>query len=417
MTTQPPLHKTNGLWRTIRSYRREFWILFGATLINATGSAFIIPFLTLYMRQRFDISMTLVGGILAAMAAVGVVSGLLVGILADRFGRKNLVVYGLGLAALVSLGMGLAVSPLMLAVLAVIYSFLYPTFGPNSPALQAMVADLTTPEQRAHAYSLMRLVANLGIAIGPAIAGFLSQSSYFLLFSIDAVTSLLFALCLFLFIGETKPELSPGEQPTRRFGYGLLLQDKPFLLLFICAVLVALVYVQMNSTLPVFVKEQQGLSAGDYGLMMSLNALLVVLLQLPVTRFTTRYAQTSMLALGAALFGIGFGLTALVTNLPLFALSVAIWTLGEMVYAPLLQAYAANNAPVDMRARYLGVIGLSWTIGLGMGPFLAGLLMDFSNAYFVWYGCAIIGVLMALVFLGMGQWQRRHMPLRASVQK
>lgn len=397
---RPALH---SLQLTLARYPREFWILFGATLVNATGLALMTPFLTLYMRVRFNLPMTSVGTILAAMAVVGVASGLLIGALADRFGRKRLVVLGLGLAAFTALGLGLTDSPLVLVVLIVFYSFLYPTFGPNSPPLQAMVADLVEPEERAQAFSLIRMIGNLGMAIGPAIAGFLSRSSYFSLFLVNAVASLLVLALMFLFIRETKPRASEKDEHAGQYGYGVLMRDKAFLFLFALGVVVAAVYTQMNSTLPVFVKEQKGLGEEQYGLIMSLNAGLVVLFQVPLTRWTSRYAQTAMLALGTWLFAIGFGMTAFVDSFPLFVLSVTIWSVGEMVYVPVLQAHVANHAPIDMRARYLGVIGLTWTFGMGLGPLLAGIIMDYGNPEYIWYGCFVIGSLAALVFLWMGR--------------
>jgi MFS family permease len=389
--------------QTIADYPREFWILFGGTLVNSAGSALIFPFFTLYMRQRFDIPMTTIGMLMAVMSGMGLVSGTLGGALSDHFGRKLLMVGGLTLAAMASFTMGLVDTAGAFIAVATFISLLFPLFGPAS---QAMIADLVEPGKRARAYGLIRVVANLGVAIGPAIGGFLAERSYFILFAGDAITSLIFAGIILFFIIETKPEVREEERAARGVGYGPLLRNTPFVLFCLVSVAVTAVYAQMNSTWPVFMKENYGILERQYGLMMSLNAAMVVLFQFPITEFTERHARTTMLALGAVLYAIGFGLVGFVSTAPLFALAIAIWTVGEMVHVPVSQAYAADIAPDDMRGRYMGVIGLTWGIGWGIGPFWAGLVMDRADPHYVWYGCLVIGLAAAIAFMRLGRRRR-----------
>jgi MFS family permease len=141
--------------------------------------------------------------------------------------------------------------------------------------------------------------------------------------------------------------------------------------------------------------------------MMSLNAAMVVLFQLPITSFTERYARTTMLALAAVLYGIGFGLVGFVSTALLFALAIAIWTVGEMVHVPVSQAYVADTAPEDMRGRYMGAAGLTWGVGWSLGPLLAGLMMDLGDPHYVWYGCLFFGLMAAVAFLWLGRWQSK----------
>jgi MFS family permease len=103
------------------------------------------------------------------------------------------------------------------------------------------------------------------------------------------------------------------------------------------------------------------------------------------------------------LYAVGFGLVGFVGTVPLFALAIAIWTVGEMVHVPVSQAYVADVAPEDMRGRYMGVSDLSWRIGFSLGPLLAGLLMDLANPHYVWYGCLIVGLAAAVAFLMLGR--------------
>jgi MFS family permease len=278
-----------------------------------------------------------------------------------------------------------------------------PVFGPAS---QAMISDLVEPGKRARAYGLIRVAFNLGVAIGPAIGGFLAERSYFILFASDAITSLIFAGIILFFIAETKPEVRRGDRAVPQTGYGPLLRDTPFVLFCLVSVAVTAIYAQMNSTWPVFMKENYGILERQYGLMMSLSAAMVVLFQFPITGFTERHARTTMLAWGTALYAIGFGLVGFVSTAPLFTLALAIWTVGEMVHVPVSQAYVADVAPEDMRGRYMGAAGLTWGMGWGIGPFLAGLVMDRADPHYVWYGCLVIGLAAAMAFLGLGQWRQ-----------
>jgi MFS family permease len=184
-----------------------------------------------------------------------------------------------------------------------------------------------------------------------------------------------------------------------------LLRDTPFLMFCLVSIALVVVYAQMNSTWPVYMKEGYGISERQYGLMMSLNAAMVVLFQLPIATFTERYARTTMLALAAVLYGIGFGVVGFVSTAFLFALAIAIWTVGEMVHVPVAQAYVADVAPEDMRGRYMGAAGLTWGMGMSLGPLLAGLMMDFGDSRYVWYGCLIVGMAAAVAFLRLGRWQ------------
>jgi MFS family permease len=387
---------------TISDFPPQFWILFGGMLVNAAGSSLIFPFFTLYVRQRFGVPMTTIGVAMTMMGVIGLVSGAVGGALADRFGRKTLMVGGLMLAAVSSFTMGLVDSLVAFVAVAIFINFIFPL---SRPAFEAVVADLVEPEKRARAYGLTRVAFNLGVAIGPAVGGFLAERSYFTLFVGDAITSLIFAFIILFFIAETKPQVAEEERAAHGAGYGPLLRDTPFLMFCLVSIAVVVIYAQMNSTWPVYMKENYGITERQYGLMMSLNAAMVVLFQFPITSFTERYARTTMLALAAVLYGVGFGLVGFVSTAAFFALAIAIWTVGEMVHVPVAQAYVADVAPEDMRGRYMGAAALTWGVGWSLGPLLAGLMMDFGDPHYVWYGCLIVGLAAAVAFLRLGRWQ------------
>ena len=409
---------------TVREYPRQFWVLFVSELINAAGAGLVFPFLSLYLSRHLNFSMTDVGMFFGLYAVISTVSQLAGGSLVDRIGRKPVMLFSMFGNAVAVLGFDLG-GPLMsvpgalrLAVIAVIITALGLTGAAFGPAVNAMVADLVESQKRSQAYGLLRVVQNLGIAIGPAIGGLIAtHSSYLLLFAISAVASTIYGIMIALFIHETLPKQAHDAQAAVEqggAGMGDVLRDRVFMLFTLLSLAIVISYSQMTTTLPVYLNRSFGVSEQWFGLLMSLNATMVVLFQFSITRFTSRYGRSVMMALGAAFYALGFGvfaegpLWALMGALPFFFLAQAILTMGEMIIVPVSQAFAADIAPQEMRGRYMGVFGLAYTAGFGLGPMLGGLVMDRLGGQYIWYAAFISCLLLALSFLAMsGQVKKR----------
>ena len=402
-----------------QEYPRQFWVLFFGALINALGNGLVFPFLSLYLTQQLKFSMTEVGLTFAAFAVLSVISQIVGGILTDRWGRKPVMlvsllggVVGTLLFASASL-LDMNIAWLRWGWVAVIILVMGLTSGAFNPAVNAMIADLVVPEKRPQAYSLLRVVQNLGISIGPAIGGFIAAISYSALFLVAAAASFIYSLILAVFVQETKPQLSQPAQAAATTqaadaGSRQILQDWVFLAFCGLIVISQIVYSQMNTTLPVYLNQSFGVTEQWYGLMMSLNAFMVVLFQFPLTHRTSRINKSIMMALGNGLYAIGFGLFGFVSALPLFFMAWAIWTVGEMLTAPVAQTMVADFAPEAMRGRYMGAFGVSFAIAYGIGPLLGGMMMDGIGGKYIWYAAILLNGLVALGFLAMRRvFQRR----------
>jgi len=396
--------------RTLSQYPRPFWVLFWGTLISSSGSALVFPFMTIYFRQRFEMSMTTIGLYLSANAFVGLLSGAVGGSLADRFGRRNVMAASLLMSTLIMVGWGFATALPVLLLLIVLKGLSGPIYGPAS---QAMVADLVEPEKRAEAYGLIRVIANLGVVIGPSIGGLLAARSYLILFICAAAASFIFFIITVTLLPETKPEGSSEETASSSMSYAPVFRDLPFMAMCAISIIAVLVYVQMNTTFPVYVKEQFGIPENRYGLLIALNAIMVVTMQFGITRWTNRYRRTSILALSAGLYAVGFGALALARNVWQFAICVAIWTIGEMTMIPVRSALVADMAPESMRGRYMAVNGATWGIGWMLGPLAAGLVSDSLGMVHVWTFAFILGALATVGFLALG----RVMPARTNTPR
>jgi MFS family permease len=276
------------------------------------------------------------------------------------------------------------------------------------PAAAALITDLTPAGERIPAFALNRLAINAGFAAGPAVAGLLAEHSFFLLFLGDALTSVAFGvICL-----VALPEGVRVRRKDERRGEAIrtMVHDRLFLFFLISSVLGAFVYFQSQTTFPLHVTAS-GLSEADYGLLISLNGLAIVLFELPLVAITQRFPYRPVLALGSVLVGLGFALNAFANDLPELAFTVLVWTLGEIVYAPVASAYVADIAPKHLRGRYQGAWGLTWGLAFVFAPALGAAIFAWSSDG-LWLTCGLLGLLAALLLLEPRSQPDRHASAR-----
>jgi MFS family permease len=310
-----------------------------------------------------------------------------------------MLLFGLVMSALSSVLMGVVNELTLFYLLALIVGILADLGG---PAQSALVADLLPEEQRAGGFGIMRVVANLAVTIGPVIGGFLAARSYLSLFITDAVSSIITAVILFFTLVETRKPKEGDESEetiTETFGgYFDVMRDVVLVWFLFASILMVLVYMQMNTTLAVYLRDAHGITPQGYGYILSLNAGMVVLLQFPITRWVNKYRPLLVMAVGTLLYAVGFAMYGFVSAFFMFLIAMVIITVGEMFVSPVSQSIVARLAPEDMRGRYMAVYGFSWLIPVAIGPLLAGLVMDNFDPNWVWYLAGIIGLVAAVAY-------------------
>ena len=391
----------DNLSSLLKQYPRQFWILFGGMLITATGGGMVWPFLTIFMRQRLDVPLTTVGLLLTLNSAAGLVTTSIAGPIADRLGRKGVMVVSLLASCLVYIAMPLADSLILWAALLMLSGGFGPLFRVGS---NAMIADLLGPDRRADAYALMRTSNNLGIAIGPAVGGFIAAVSYSRAFFFASAAYAVFAFLTLILVKETLPEtkLDHEDSPTEG-GYGALLRDRSFLAFCGITALAIIPSTLMMVLLPVYAKEQFGVIESQYGFIMAANAAMVVLFQYLVTQVTKRFPSLPVMAVGALVYGLGVGSVALGQGFTAFLLSMIVMTVGELILVPTGTTLAANLSPSDMRGRYMGVYSLTWALGFGVGPVIGGVLNDQIAPVAIWIGGLVIGLVATLGYVWLSR--------------
>jgi MFS family permease len=407
--------QTQKLTNVYNEYPRAFWTLVGVTFIDRLGGALLFPFFALYITKKFNVGMTEVGVLFALFSLSSFIGSMLGGALTDRLGRKGMLIFSLISTSVSSVLMGLVSSLQAFYILALLVGIFTDTGG---PAHQAMVADLLPMEKRAQGYGIIRVAFNLSVTIGPAIGGFIAARSYLMLFITDAIISLVTAFIVFVAMPETKPEKAPGTQQESLMGtfkgYFQVLRDTVFVMFIGVSILMVLVYMNMNTTLGVYLRDSHGVPESGYGFILSLNALMVVLFQFTITRRIEDKPPLTMMALGTLLYAIGFGMYGFVSTYFLFVLAMVIITIGEMIVAPVSQAIVAQFAPEDMRGRYMAIFGFSWGIPFAIGPLLAGLIMDNGDPHWLWYIAGIIGFIAVAGYLLLQRKIRLDQPKSVS---
>jgi len=393
--------------KTFNEYPRAFWIFALTVFIDRLGGALLFPFYALYLTQKFDIGMTEVGKLFALFSISGFVGSALGGAMTDRMGRRAVIIFSLISSSVSAILLGLANSVTVFALLSVTVG-IFASVG--HPAHNAIVADILPSEKRAQGYGIIRVIFNLSVVIGPVIGGFLASQNYLLIFIVDAIISLIAAAIIYLAMPETKPAAHPNAKPetvAQTFGgYGKVFRDVAFMAFMFVTTLQVIVYVNMNTSLGVFLRDQHNIATSGYGWILSLNAAMVVLFQFWLTRRMEGQKPMLMMALGTAFYAIGFAMYGFTSTYIMFLFAMVVITIGEMIVSPVAQSLVADFAPEDMRGRYNAVFGITWGLAFAAGPYLAGLILDNYNPNWLWYACGIVALVSALGYFLLNRTHR-----------
>ncbi|HLO14901.1 MAG TPA: MFS transporter [Anaerolineales bacterium] len=375
-------------------FPRLFWVVVAVRFIDGIGGTLLFPFFALYITQKFGVGMTQAGILLGMSSLFGLIGGMAGGALTDKFGRKQLILFGLVFSAVSTLTFGMVTKISLLYPLVIVVGLLS---NIAHPAHDAMIADILPERKRQEGFGILRVVSNFAWIIGPTIGGFLASINFFYLFVIDSVVSCIVAVIIYRLIPETKPEPHAHEKSESFLktvvGYRLALRDTAFMSFIVANILMLLVYQQMYGSLSVYLRDNHGINPQGYGLLMTTSAVTVVLFQFWLTRTIKHRPPFLMMAFGAVFYVIGFVLFGIVTTFVLFALNIVIITIGEMIVVPTSQALVAGFAPEAMRGRYMAIAGLSWAIPSTIGPGAAGYILDNYNPNLLWYiGGALCGL-------------------------
>jgi MFS family permease len=300
--------------------------------------------------------------------------------------------------------------PIAIAAMTILLAVLTEAFR---PAAMSFFAETVEPARRKSAFAVYRLAINLGMAIGPAIGGILATIAFRYLFFVDGATSIAAGLVLAAAAlpGGRKPRAAGAPSTTTRLKLSTAAHADPRFLFFLLGVLpVCVIFFQHISSMPLYIVNDLGFTPRTFGLLFSLNCLLIVVLEIPLNAATAHWSHRRTLALGALLSGAGYGAMAFAKDFWTLAVTVVIWTFGEMLFFPASAAYATDIAPEARRGEYSGLYTMVFSIAFGVGPWAGTVVLERAGARVLWGVTFVLGAIAAAVFMRLPEPTRHAEP-------
>ncbi|WP_438447903.1 MDR family MFS transporter [Gorillibacterium sp. sgz5001074] len=364
-------------------------ILLGTILARA-ASSMSMPFLALYLSNHTDMSTMTIGAVIGAGPLAGTIGGFFGGALSDRFGRKRVMMAALYVWGLMFIGFGLATATWMFLALNVLNGLCRSFYEPVS---QALMADLTPKEKRFRVFSLRYTCINIGVAVGPLLGAWFGMMSGRLPFLITGGIYLIYAAVLLMLLnrfGISRIEGEKKEQVTVGSAWNVIRRDVVLRWYLAGGILASIGYSQMGPSLSQYI-DDKGLNGGIglFSILMSVNAVVVIVCQVPITRFIERRTPLVAITVGSVMYALGNLGYALADGRVLFILAMVVFTFGEILTFPSTNLLIDSLAPSNLRGTYYGAQSFS-NLGHSIGPWLGGIMLS------VWNGSVLFGVIAAL---------------------
>lgn len=382
---------------------RPVWMLAIAAFINRSGTM-VLPFLVLWLAGERGYTDVQAGAFLALHGAGSVLGMVAGGNATDRVGAltvqfTSLTCSGVNLILLAFVSGTVPTAALVLTLGIVGEAF--------RPASMAAIAEYSAPALRPRAFGLQRLAINLGWTVGPVLGGFLARIDFALLFWIDGATSLAAAAFLWLALRSSRPRAaaSDAEDTASRSPW----RDRVFLVALALVLPQALVFLQLQSTFPLYLREQRGAGTEVIGILLAVNTILIVLVEMPLIRAIERFDPLKVVGLAGLLVSAGFGLLPWAPTTWWVAATVAVWTLGEMLGAPMFVAWISNRAGKASQGAYMAAFGLCFAVAAIGAPALGTWAYARLGPDGLWHACLAIGVVDMAAFLLLARSARREL--------
>jgi MFS family permease len=384
-------------WRGLKDLPKEIWILSMTTLINRAGTM-ALPFLALYLTQRLNFSAARAGLVLTVYGLGALVTAPIAGKICDSVGALRVMKLSLLLSGALLLLFPLVDSYGEIVALTIAWAVASEAFRPAS---MSIITEFAPTDQRKAAFALYRLAINLGMSVGPAIGGFLAMFAFQAIFYVDGATSIIAGIVL-ASAGLKVTRVETTETAAAARSVQLIkeltaLTDGRLLYFLAALVPVAMVFFQHEAAMPLFLVRDLHISESAYGLLFSINTIIIIFLEIPLNAAMANWTDRRALSLGALLFGIGFGALAFTQGIWSVAATIVIWTFGEMIFFPSASAYVADLAPAARRGEYMGYFQMSFSLSFTISPWLGTLVLERYGSTILWSAAFLTGSLAALM--------------------
>lgn len=359
-----------------------------------------LPFLVLYLTQNLNLSKQQAGAVLVFYGLGAIITAPLAGKLCDLIGSLRVMKASLFLSGIALFAFPFAQSFIAVSAITILWAIINEAFRPAS---MSIISEAVSTERRKAAFSLSRLAINLGMSIGPVVGGFLAEVSFPALFIVDGVTSIIAGVVLAVtrWPARQNSEIesqSDSGAATKRLS---VLADRRFILFLALMIPVEIIFFQAQGAMPVFVVEDLGISKSMYGVLLTINTVLIILIEVPLNIAMAHWSHKRAVALGALLTGAGFGALAFASNAWVIAATVFIWTFGEMIIFPSSSAFVADISPPERRGVYSGLYVMSFSVAFMIGPWIGLVILERFGAAVLWGSAFVCGSISAAMILAM----------------
>jgi predicted MFS family arabinose efflux permease len=380
------------------------WVISLIGVLNSVAISLSLPFLALYLYQNRGVSMAMVGVVVLISGITSLIAQLMAGAITDKLGRRPLLMVTMTSSILLYIAMAFSIgkdAPVPMIV--VIWALVRSTLTMQRPAIQSMTIDLAPKERLMETFGLMIIGGNLGFAAGPALGGYLADYlSYAWLFGLGAV---IIGLAFLLIIFRLKESFKGSTERVPILAIFSAGRDRQLLFFTVICFTLYLVSGQMSSTLSVYTVSHAGFTTAQFGTLLTLNGLMITVVQYPATGLLQRVSISKALVVGALLYGIGYLTMAWVGPYALALAAMAVITSGEICCTPTIMTVVGRLASTNWRGRYMAFFGISETLGMSLGPLMGGFLLDrySSHPIMIWGVLAMLAIIAAAGFGSFGR--------------
>ncbi len=390
-------------WRGLKDLPKSMWLLFAATLINRSGTM-VLPFLAIYLTQKVGMTPEKAGLVLAFYGLGALVTSPVVGKMSDKIGSLRIMKFSLIASGLVMFAYSFINDFEMIVAVTFLLSVISEAFR---PANLSLISDIVNTNMRRPAFALNRLAINAGMSVGPVAGGFLALLNFHYIFYVDGITSIISGIFLMMttqkFFGEHEVHKKKLQEEEAGKIPGKIFSDSRLLYFMLALLPIPMIYLQHQSSMPVFLVQDLHFSAATYGILFTINTVMIIFIEVPLNNSLNHWSDRKLLSIGSLLCGIGFGGMAFAKDIYSISFTIVIWTFGEMIIFPASSAYMSEIAPPLRRGEYMGVYQTISNLAFTIGPWIGTTILEHYGSSTLWIGTLIFGILSSVMMLGLKQ--------------
>lgn len=380
---------------SFRGLSTEVWWLALITFINRAGTM-VLPFLTLYLSKELQFSFSQVGWIMSIFGLGSLVGSWLGGKLTDKFGFYHVMFWSLFISGILLISLQFITSFTGFSLAIFTTMMIADMFR---PATYVAVKAYSKPENQTRTLTLVRLAVNLGFTFGPFLGGLIiAMASYKGLFWVDGLTCII-AILLFRKVLKNKSIVKKTAAVDTEIISKSVLKDKPFWLLLIIVFLMALIFFQLFTTLPIFYRDVYGLTELQIGLFMALNGGLIFIFEMPLIHKLESLAvnKIKLITLGLVLFAFSFFVLITMQWIGILLVSMILISFGEMLGFPFTNTFAISRATKGREGKFMALFTMAFSLAHIFSAKLGMFIVDKAGFNANWIVMGILGIVAVLL--------------------